>query len=241
MQGFDSMSRKQHQQLNPRHAPVRQLAASRTLQSRRMVLTGRRARLADGVCKSPFVAPERWYEPQEDSAGEYRIVVQEPGAGYRHAVTPEEIRQRLEQAPGELVRPLQVVQLSNLTRKKKLFSCYGMQWGNAVYLYPMPANLVEDLRRPPLPRERHEAAMYGGRWEQDGDGAWRLIWTEQAIRDYYLNNILFHELGHLHDRRNRRHADRERFAEWFAVRYGYQPSRPAAPPGKPVRRRHHGK
>ena len=236
------MSRKQHQKLNPRHSPVRQLAAQGTLQSRRMVLAGRRARLADGVCKSPFVAPERWYEPLGDTAGEYRIVVQEPGAGYRHAVTPEEIRRRLEQAPRQLVRPLQVVQLSSLTRKKKLFPCYGMQWGPAVYLYPMPADLVEDLGRPPLPRERNEAAMYGGRWEQTCGGAWRLIWTEQAIKDYYLNNILFHELGHLHDRRNRRHADRERFAEWFAVQYGYQASRlAAAPPAKPVRRRHHGK
>jgi hypothetical protein len=235
------MSRKQYQQLNQRHASDRRLAPQRIPQSRRMVLAGRRARLSDGVLKTPFVAPERWYEPQ-GRTGDYRIVVQEPSAGYRHAVTAEEIRQRLEQAPRELVRPLQVVQLSSLTRKKKLFPCYGMQWGNAVYLYPMPADLVEDLPRPPLPREMNEAAMYGGRWEQTRGGSWRLIWTEQAIKDYYLNNILFHELGHLHDRRNRRPADRERFAEWFAIRYGYLPSRRAGAAKSPgVRRRHHGK
>ena len=37
--------------------------------------------------------------------------------------------------------------------------------------------------------------MFGGRWEQDGS-YWRLIWTEDTIRDYYLNNVLIHEIGH---------------------------------------------
>ena len=207
-----------------------------------MVLAGRRARLADAVFKTPFAASERWYAPVDGETGGYRFVTEEPGEGYRHAVAPEEIRERLEQAPPELVRPLRVVQLSRLTRKKSWFPCYGMQWGGAIYLYPMPSDLVEHVPRPPLPAERNEAAMYGGRWEQSRDGLWQLVWTERAIKDYYLNNILFHELGHLHDRRNRRHADRERFAEWFAIHYGYEPSRRAAVrPAKPIRRRHHGK
>lgn len=236
------MSRKQVPKLNSRHAPVGHLAAQRTGRSRRVVLAGRRARLADAVFKTPFAASEQWYEPQAGGADGYRFIVQAPGEGYRHVVTPEEIRQRLEGSPRELVRPLQVVQLSRLTRKKSLFPCYGMQWGHAVYLYPMPTDLVEYVPRPPLPAERNEAAMYGGRWEQTRDGLWRLVWSEQAIKDYYLNNILFHELGHLHDRRNRRHADRERFAEWFAVRYGYQASRRTAlHRNKPARRRHHAK
>ena len=33
---------------------------------------------------------------------------------------------------------------------------------------------------------------------------WKLIWTEQSIKDFYLNNILIHELGHLLDDRNSR-------------------------------------
>lgn len=66
--------------------------------------------------------------------------------------------------------------------------------------------------------------MYGGRWVQEGR-SWKLIWTEEAIKDFYLNNILIHELGHLLDDRNSRPVDRERFAEWFAIRYGYLPTR----------------
>ena len=52
-----------------------------------------------------------------------------------------------------------------------------------------------------------------------------LIWTEQTIKDFYLNNVLIHEIGHLNDARNTKPNDRERFANWFAIEYGYRATR----------------
>ena len=169
--------------------------------------------------------PEDWYEPVDVGTGEYRIVVQHPGEGYKHVLTPEEIRQRLAQLPSFMLRRLEVVQLSRMTRKKRCFPCYGMQWGAAVYLYPIEESLTESYDRPPKPAELREAAMFGARWEQDGSRTWSLIWTWPAIRDYYLNNVLIHELGHIVDDRNSNYLDRERYAEWFAIEYGYRPTR----------------
>jgi predicted metalloendopeptidase len=40
-----------------------------------------------------------------------------------------------------------------------------------------------------------------------------------------LNNVLIHEIGHTVDDRNSSFLDRERFANWFAVEYGYRASR----------------
>ena len=80
--------------------------------------------------------------------------------------------------------------------------------------------------------------MYGGRWEQESCGWWKLVWTEQALKDFYLNNILIHELGHLLDERNTRSIDRERFAEWFAIQYGYRPTRRFLAPQAVVARHH---
>jgi len=168
--------------------------------------------------------PEDWHEPQERSDGGYRVIVREPGEGYTHVVTAAEIRDRLSRLPGRLVRPLEVVQLSRMTHKKKSFPCYGMQWGNSIYLYPIETELVEEFARPPRPPEYNEARMYGGRCIQDGP-SWKLVWTQAAIRDFYLNNVLIHELGHVVDDRNTNQRDRERYAEWFAIRHGYCPSR----------------
>lgn len=184
---------------------------------------GQRARGAEARNEKSYLPSEVWHEPSPGSA-DYRIVVQDPGKGYIHVVTPEQIRRRLEQLPRDLLRPLRVIQLSRMTRKKKLFPCYGMQWGNAIYLYPLESSLVEHFERPPHPCEYNEARMYGGRWVEQG-GTWRLTWTPQTIRDFYLNNVLMHELGHLLDNRNSNQRDRERFAEWFAIEHGYRPSR----------------
>lgn len=191
---------------------------------RQQMLQGKRARGGDLARDRSFVPPENWYEPSDAPAGRYRVVAQQPGAGYRHAVTPDEVQQRLSQLPAEMLSNLEVVQFSRMTRKKLTFPCYGMQWGNAIYLYPIEECLVEYYPAPPRPALRKEAEMFGGLWSQEPGGLWKLTWTEETIKDFYLNNILIHELGHLLDQRNTSYVDRERFAEWFAIEHGYKPT-----------------
>ena len=168
--------------------------------------------------------------------------MQDPGEGYCHVVTPEQIRERLEQVPQQFLDELEVVQLSRVTRKKKSFPCYGMQWGATLYIYPLEESLEEYFYSPPRPEVINESKMYGGRWDQPETGTWRLIWTEETIADFYLNNILIHELGHLVDNRNTNYTDRERYAEWFAIEYGYLPTGGShSRRSGPIRRRHHKK
>jgi hypothetical protein len=205
----------------------------RPKQARRSSTGQRNARL-------PFAPPEDWYDPSESS--DYRIISQSPGPGYRHILTPTEIRARLAQVPANFLDELHVVQLSKMTRKKQSFPCYGMQWGNALYLYPLEETLVEQFDTPPRPNVVNETRMYGGRWDEPSQGTWTLTWTEQTARDFYLNNILMHELGHLVDNRNTGYLERERYAEWFAVQYGYRFTGGRAARGygsNAVRRRHH--
>jgi hypothetical protein len=171
---------------------------------------------------SCFGAPESWHEPV--SGGRIRYVVQKPGHGYLHPVTVEDVRERIAQLPDVFRRTLEVVQFSSMTRKRHLFPCYGMQWGQNVYLYPMEASLVEVYVRPPQPQQLIEARMFGGEWSEH-DGEWRLTWTPESIRDFYLNNVLIHEIGHVVDTWNTNAERREQYANWFAIEYGYRHSR----------------
>lgn len=203
----------------------------------------RRARVGR-VDGTPFLPPEDWYEPTDEGqqTPTYRVITQNPGPGYRHAVTAGEVRARLAQLPEWMLKPLEVVQLCRMTRKKQTFPCYGMQWGSVLYLYPLEAELVEEFDRPPRPAVFNEARMYGGRWRQLSGSRWQLEWTPETLRDFYLNNVLIHELGHLLDDRNTSYTDRERFAEWFAIENGYHASdRPAVArkAAKRIRKRHH--
>lgn len=204
---------------------------------RRGMLVNQRVRGTQRNLELPYMPPEDWHEPGQSQGG-YKIVDRSPGKGYRHILSPEDIRQRLAEVPPQFLRSLEVVQLSRITRKKLGFPCYGIQWGVAIYLYPIEIDLIERHDAPPTPRQRTEARMYGGVWEQEPSGVWRLTWTEETIRDFYLNNILIHELGHLVDTRNTRYVDRERYAEWFAIEYGYRRSRrPDGTRIEPTRRR----
>lgn len=175
-----------------------------------------------------FDAPEVWHEPSDEHpkspAGALRVVIQVPGKNYIHPVTAEDVQERVLQLPDVYRQRLDVVQLSRMTRKRRLFPCYGLQWGTAVYLYPIEESLEELYVQTPRPAQRIETEMFGGRWVQDGN-LWRLIWTTETIRDFYLNNVLIHEIGHINDSRNTSFRKRERFADWFAVEFGYRASR----------------
>jgi hypothetical protein len=192
---------------------------------RNLVALGKRGRGNAKQLRNSCIPPEDWHEPTGDTSRGYKIIEQEPGQGYVHVVTPQQIRERLALLPDHLTSTLEVVQLSRMTRKKRSFPCYGMQWGTAIYLYPVEATLTEYYSSPPRPAVYNEARQFGGVWESIGGGAWKLLWSREALENFYLNNVLIHELGHVLDLRNSSYRDRERFAEWFAIEYGYKPSR----------------
>lgn len=192
---------------------------------RNLIALGKRDRGNRILLNSSCVPPEDWHEPSENRSRGYRTIVQPPGDGYVHVVTAGQVRERLAQLPQHFLEKLDVVQLSQMTRKKRTFPCYGMQWGTAIYLYPVEASFVEVYSRPPRPAVYNEARMFGGIWESAGGSSWKLTWTKSTLEDFYLNNVLIHELGHVLDVRNTSYRDRERFAEWFAIEHGYKPSR----------------
>ena len=188
---------------NRRHTRVTKANVSAVARrAGRRLPTSKRIRVSTAARTSEFLPPEDWHEPGIGPSDGFRVIRQSPGPGYDHAVTPDEVRERLEALPGWMLESLEVVQLSRMTRKKQTFPCYGMQWGNSLYLYPIEESLIEEFSKPPKPSVFNEARMFGGRWVHLGGSQWQLHWTESTLRDFYLNNILIHELGHLLDTRN---------------------------------------
>jgi hypothetical protein len=228
--GNDLMARLRS--INPKHrasssGSYRPVAPAK---NRTLGALGKRVRGISTKSRSSFIPPENWHEPKNTVGRGYRVLVQPPGEGFVHVATPQQIRDRLAVLPKHYVERLEVVQLSRMTRKKQSFPCYGMQWGTAIYLYPVDESLIEHYAQPPRPALYNEARQFGGQWVHEGGSAWKLIWTKAALEDFYLNNVLIHELGHLLDFRNDSYRDRERFAEWFAIEHGYKPSRRTVKP-----------
>ncbi len=222
------MSRRQPRERKHNQKSKGRKASTGQVSERSRTSTGRpagafRQRGSDSSQRSNhFYAQDQWYEPTDSDV--IQLYRRDPSAGYFHPVTLEEVADRVEQLPAKYRQNIEVIELARMTRKRSLFPCYGLQWGPNVYLYPIEESLVETYTRPPRPEQVIEAKMYGGVWTQDGK-LWRLSWTEHALRDFYLNNVLIHEIGHVNDTRNRNQNARERYADWFAIEYGYRASR----------------
>ena len=213
------LSKTHHQQP---HARSLHGAASVRVSSTRPNVAYRQRGLVGGSRSSHFGAPEAWHEPRGRDKIEY--ISQPAGTSFLHPVSIDEVRARVALLPTEFTRQIEVIQFSAMTRKRQFFPLYGMQWGPNVYLYPMEASLVETYQRPPTPQQLIEARMFGGEWSQVGR-EWRLTWTLDTIRDFYLNNVLIHEIGHVNDQHNTNSVARERYANWFATEYGFRASR----------------
>src|SRR3989344_2004935 len=179
--------------------------------TRNEIHPSRLRRVFTQAVKSDLKTPcEKWYEPSDEVNG-YRIIVEKPGKGRRHVVTPDDIRERLAQFPPEMLRSLEIVKLSRMTRKLSYECIYGMQWGNTIYMYPMEDDLMEKFDSLPDAQSQMETGRYGAKHSVE-NGSWVTRWNEQTIRDFYLNNILIHELGHTLDDHNRSAHKREAFA-----------------------------
>ena len=161
---------------------------------------------------------ERWVEPPKGDG--YRVLVEPPGKGWYHVLSERDIRSCLSQLPSHLLTHLHTVYLPRMTHKRQRMSCYGLQYGGTIYLYPLPADWLK--------------WTYKGRVKSD-DRIWMLAagasirslanhdevsWTAEALRFFYRENVLLHELGHIIDTWNNSTVQRERFANFFAQIWG---------------------
>lgn len=160
------------------------------------------------------------YDPAASSSLCIEIIAQDPGSGYFHPLAREDVVGALRELPRSMLERLNVVELSAMTFIRSRFPSYGMHWGNTIYLFPVVTSREELFVMAPPHPFRNETVKFGGKWDQISASEWRLSWTAEALRRYYSDCILPHELAHLNDDRNTNFRDRERYAEHMAVLLG---------------------
>ncbi len=104
----------------------------------------------------------------------------------------------------------------------KALYIYGEYWMNCIFLHPYPKrNMLlrecNHLRPHELESYNRAGAVIG----EDKDGI-TISFNENALKAFYLCDVLMHEIGHHIDTQRRPQIRREKFAEWFALEYGYR-------------------
>jgi hypothetical protein len=148
-----------------------------------------------------------------------RYIVDPVPNGYVYPCTIEEIRDKLDSLPAEMLRNITTIHLCNQVKMNPGVDAHIYD-SSHVRIYPVPRKLRWCCgRRKPNPAWAQERLEFGAYWQKI-DNEWFLCWDKDSLRDYILNHILLHEIGHSLDNTYYGTSKGEKFAEAFAHRVG---------------------
>lgn len=179
-----------------------------------------------------FKRHERDIEAHEQRTGGKKgplVVAEQLHPDFIMPVSPRDVRRQLRQLPAKCLHGLRAIFLLGGSSKQdkvsdSSLSTFGMYGEKCVYLHPYPERSLEMcFPRAPQPHRMWEYRRAGARCNTDAEGTW-VRFTPEALRRFYLQDVLVHELGHHVDRfraDSRSYEKGERYAEWFASAYGF--------------------
>lgn len=147
------------------------------------------------------------------------LIEDNPSRAFFFPITGREAIAHLASFPPEDVSGLTHVWLRRLnksdyaTGKLPLAEYVRGSGAAAIVLYPWPKDrlLRFDRKRPPKRILKRFL-----RWDPElicENGVWHIRWSDEALRDFYLNELIGHEIGHHRDGRRISKANRRRCEE----------------------------
>ena len=148
-----------------------------------------------------------------------RYIVDPPPKGYVYPCTMEDLREKLDSLPVEMLQNISTIHLCNQVKMNPEVDAHIYN-GSHIRIYPVPRKLRWNYgTRKPNPAFAQERIEFGAYWDRI-DGEWFLCWDRDSLRDYVLNHILLHEIGHSLDNTHFGTRRGEKLAEAFAHRIG---------------------
>ncbi len=185
-----------------------------------------RPKIADNI----FNRQHNLFPPGEDEEAPIYIV-DNPSRDFYFPVSVEEIKTFLNRLPKEHSKNLTHVWLRKMSakeyEKERIQGCFicGSRV-NLIILYPFPKHLTMIFgKKKPSKKRLKWYAAYAPELKEEG-GIWKLVWTEEKIKNYYLEGLLLHEIGHQMDSIYKRYWSKnyakraEDFADNFAFFWG---------------------
>lgn len=120
--------------------------------------------------------------------------------------------------PPEFLVDLAGVFLLGGTAKQRRLTkvTYGMYSMGRIFLFAFPETaLVQRWPKMPKPSVEREYTKLGATISSDGKAGALLTFDLSSLRQFYLYDVLLHEVGH-HIDRAQRASNAERYAHWFA-------------------------
>lgn len=151
-------------------------------------------------------------------------MMENPSRDFFFPITVEDVKAFLSRLPPELTEHLTHIWFRKPPKKKKYQGAFICGSGvQLIVLYPFPKDLLMRFgKQKPDKATLNWYAAFKPQLIQKGT-KWFLKWSEEGIREYYLNGLLLHELGHKVDSYHRRSwsSSYGEKAEKFANNFAY--------------------
>jgi hypothetical protein len=186
-----------------------------------------KAKLTDNVfnTKHSLLAPK-----SSDETPIY--ILDNPSRDFYFPVTTDEVRLTLAKLPVEHTAHLthiwfQKIKKADYLNGETFQGCFIC--GSGVYLIVLHPFPVDNRMRFGKIKPDNKIINYYKKYTTDlqkDEKGWFLKWTKESIKDYYLNDLLLHEIGHSVDSFYKRYwsaagnAKREKFAGNFVAVWG---------------------
>lgn len=169
--------------------------------------------------------------PKENEATP--IFIQDnPSRDFFFPISIEEIKKILEKLPQEHTQNLTHIwlrKINNQEKEKSIQGCFICGSGvNLIVIYPFPKDLKMTFgKKRPSSKELKWYSNYNPELIEE-NGYWQLVWTEDKIKQYYLEGLFLHEMGHKIDSVYQRYWSKaykqkaEKFADNFAYYWGHK-------------------
>jgi hypothetical protein len=148
-----------------------------------------------------------------------RYIVDPLPKGYVYPCSIEDIRRILKELPSVFLQNVSAIHLCNQVKMNPGVDAHIYD-GSYIRIYPVPDKLRWNHgRKKPSPALAQERLEFGAYW-QKMDGEWWLCWDKDTLKEYTLNHIFLHEIGHSLDNHYYGTRRGEKVAEAFAHRVG---------------------
>jgi hypothetical protein len=148
-----------------------------------------------------------------------RLITDPLPNGYVYPCTIQDIQEKLKTLAPEMLRKVSSIHLCNQVKMNPGVDAHIYD-GAHIRIYPVPEKLRWSYGdRKPNPALAQERLEFGAYW-QKVDNEWFLCWDKDSLKEYILNHILLHEIGHSLDGVYYGTSRGERIAEAFACHVG---------------------
>lgn len=156
------------------------------------------------------------------------FMVDNPSKDFFFPITVEDIKQVLATLPPSHSESLTHIWLRKVSSKDyEKYSTQGMficgSGVNLIVLFPFPRSLKMQFGKKKPPKKLLKWYAYYTPELIEENGKWHLQWTAEKIKQYYLEGLLLHEIGHQIDSYYKRYWSKtyKNRAEQFADNFAY--------------------